>query len=107
MKIYQKIKDYPERIRTSNNYLEALFLFIILQLLVSRLGLIFKTQSEVSMIWPATGMGISLLLVFGIRFWPATALASLLSSVISGNNFLATIGLMFANTAEAIIGVVI
>ena len=107
MKIYQKIKDYPERIRTSNNYLEALFLFIILQLLVSRLGLIFKTQSEVSMIWPATGMGISLLLVFGIRFWPATALASLLSSVISGNNFLATIGLMFANTAEAIIGVLI
>lgn len=60
---------------------------------------------EVSLVWPATGLSIAALLIFGIHFWPSILLASLIANWTSGTTFQPSFFIAIGATLEALIAV--
>lgn len=57
-----------------------------------------------TLVWPPSGISLAALLLFGLRLWPAIALAAFLVNYLSGAPLLASLGISVGNTAEAILG---
>jgi PAS domain S-box-containing protein len=62
------------------------------------------TAGNVSPIWPASGVALASLLLFGWRCWPAIALAAFLVNMQSPLSAPASLGLSLGNTAAALAG---
>ncbi len=62
------------------------------------------TTSNVSPIWPASGVALASLLLFGWRCWPAIAAAAFLVNYLSPLPALAALGLSAGNTAASLTG---
>jgi PAS domain S-box-containing protein len=62
------------------------------------------TAGNVSPVWPASGVALACLLLFGWRCWPAIYLAAFLVNFLSHLPFLAALGLAGGNTAAALAG---
>lgn len=78
----------------------------ILYFLAGVLGLAVPfTSSNVSPVWPASGVALACLLIFGWRCWPAITLAAFLFNYLSPLPALAALGLAIGNTAAALTGV--
>lgn len=81
----------------------AAFFFIAISYYVSaRLGLYFSTETQVSIIWPASGVGIAAMLIFGSSYWPAVAAGALCSLLQTGGPPLVMLGIGVANVIEAL-----
>ena len=63
------------------------------------------TAGNVSPVWPAAGVALACLLLFGWRCWPGVFLAAFLVNYISPLPFPAALGLAGGNTAAALAGV--
>jgi PAS domain S-box-containing protein len=63
------------------------------------------TAGNVSPVWPASGVALACLLLFGWRCWPAIYLAAFLVNYLSHLPLLASLGLAGGNTAAALAGV--
>jgi C4-dicarboxylate-specific signal transduction histidine kinase/integral membrane sensor domain MASE1 len=92
--------DYKGKYREFITFIVVSFSYF----LCLRLGLLFSTKTQISLFWPATGIGISMLGIFGRRLWPAIALGALLSNLITAAPLITTVGITLANTLEAAIG---
>jgi PAS domain S-box-containing protein len=65
------------------------------------------TAGNVSPVWPASGVALACLLLFGWRYWPAIYIAAFLVNVLSHLGFVAALGLAGGNTAAALASVVL
>jgi signal transduction histidine kinase len=71
----------------------------------ARLGLeLAVVARHVSIIWPATGVALALLMLRGRRLWPAILLGSFAAYVLNDTPVLASVGIAVGNTLEALIG---
>jgi signal transduction histidine kinase len=84
-----------------------------LYFLAGKLGLqLANVHSSISPIWPATGIALAALLIWGINFWPAVFIGAFLvnftaavpEGASSGLRFLEMAGLASGNTLEAVAG---
>src|SRR6266849_9622254 len=72
----------------------------------ARVGLLFTSQtSHVPPVWPATGLDLAVLLLFGVRYWPAIFAGSFLTDAMIGTPWLASAGVASANAIESLAGV--
>jgi PAS domain S-box-containing protein len=62
------------------------------------------TAGNVSPVWPASGVALACLLLFGWRCWPAIFLAAFLVNFLWHLHFMAALGLAGGNTAAALAG---
>lgn len=85
-----------------------IFFGALLYSAVSWLGLKMALDSrQVSVVWPASGVGLALLVVRGRRLWPAVTIGALVVNLISGTPVIASLGVAVGNTLEAIAGAAI
>jgi signal transduction histidine kinase len=71
----------------------------------ARLGLELAVVSrQVSIIWPATGLALALLVLRGRRLWPAVLLGAFTANVLNDTSVLASTGIAAGNTIEALVG---
>ena len=85
-------------------YFTALITLAASYFLSIRFGLLFTTASQASPVFPATAFGFAILLIFGMRFWPAVALGALVANAVSGVPILAVLMMTIGCTLEATIG---
>src|SRR5215210_4732174 len=54
-------------------------------LIVAKFGLLFAfVQGNVSPVWPASGLALAALFLFGLRLWPGIALGGFVASLSTG-----------------------
>ena len=71
----------------------------------SRLGLeLAVVAKQVSIIWPATGLALALLVLRGRILSPAIFLGAFAANVLNDTSILASAGIAFGNTLEALLG---
>jgi signal transduction histidine kinase len=71
----------------------------------ARLGLeLAVVARQVSIIWPATGLALALLVLRGRRLWPAILIGALAANILNDTSVLASTGIAIGNTLEAVIG---
>lgn len=77
----------------------------IVYFVTARLGLeLAVVARQVSIIWPATGLALALLVLRGRRLWPAVLLGALAANLLNNTGPLASLGIAVGNTLEAIVG---
>jgi PAS domain S-box-containing protein len=62
------------------------------------------TSGNVSPLWPAAGVALASVLMFGYRIWPAVALGALIVNFFTGIPHLAAVGIALGNTAGPLCG---
>jgi signal transduction histidine kinase len=74
--------------------------------LVARLGLqLDAVGGFATLVWPASGIALGSLLLFGYRVWPAVAVGAFAINYVTGAPTVAALGIAFGNTAEALAAV--
>src|SRR6185295_16596549 len=61
-------------------------------------------HASASPVWPATGIAIAALLVFGYRLWPGIFIGAFLVNLATKGTFFTSLGIGAGNTLEAIAG---
>ena len=85
------------------SYALQFLLAFALYFAVGRLGLAVPfTSANVSPIWPAAGVAVALLLLWGIRIAPAIAFAAFLVNYLSAIPALAAVGMGVGNASSAV-----
>lgn len=80
-------------------------LLVAVYIASSRLGLEFATiTSNVTLIWPPTGIALFALLVFGVRFWPAIFVGALAATYTTNIPAGAVFAIATGNCLEAVAG---
>ena len=71
----------------------------------ARLGLeLAVVAKQVSIIWPATGLALALLVLRGRRLWPAILLGAFAANILNDTSVAASTGIALGNTLEAVVG---
>jgi signal transduction histidine kinase len=71
----------------------------------ARLGLeLAVVARQVSVIWPATGLALALLVLRGRRLWPAILLGAFAANVLNDTPVLTSAGIAVGNVIEALLG---
>jgi signal transduction histidine kinase/CheY-like chemotaxis protein len=71
----------------------------------SRLGLeLAVVAKQVSIIWPATGLALALLVLRGRILSPAIFVGAFAANVLNDTSIIASLGIAFGNTVEALLG---
>jgi signal transduction histidine kinase len=71
----------------------------------ARLGLeLAVVARQVSIIWPATGFALALLVLRGRGLWPAILLGAFAANILNETSLLTSAGIAIGNTLEALIG---
>ncbi len=90
---------------TISQYAARLATTAALYAVAGRVGLTIPfTANNVSPIWPASGVALACLLLFGWQCWPAIAVAAFLVNFFSPLPHLAALGLAVGNTSAALAG---
>jgi len=72
----------------------------------AKLGLMLALQGKsVTLFWPASGIALTALLVFGLRIWPGVFVGAILGNFAVG--FLPALGISLGSTFEAVAGVML
>ncbi len=86
-------------------YAVRLALVFILYLAAGKLGLSVPfTSGNVSPVWPASGVGLASVLLWGYEVWPALALAAFFVNFLSPIPTLSCVGIALGNTSSALVG---
>jgi signal transduction histidine kinase len=71
----------------------------------ARLGLdLAVVARQVSIIWPATGLALALLVLRGRRLWPAILLGAFAANALNDTPLLTSAGIAIGNVVEALLG---
>src|SRR5260370_3040143 len=77
----------------------------VLYLAAGKLGLSVPfTSGNVSPVWPASGVALASVLLWGYEVWPGVALAAVLVNFLSPIPALPCIGIALGNTSSALLG---
>ncbi len=88
----------------SKNNVALIFGVALLYFLSAKLGLrLALVGKSVTLFWPASGIALTSLLVFGLRIWPGVLLGALLGNYAEG--FLPSLEISCGATLEAVVGV--
>ena len=88
-----------------HGYAVRLALVFALYLAAGKLGLSVPfTSGNVSPVWPASGMALVSVLLWGYEVWPAIALAAFFVNFLSPIPTLACVGIALGNTSSALVG---
>ena len=72
---------------------------------VAKLGLMMDAVAGfATLVWPASGLSLAALLLFGNRLWPAIALGAFLTNLWTGATVPVAVGIAIGNTLEAVAG---
>jgi len=86
-------------------YLAGLTAVAAAYFVAARLGLSLATLAEqVSIVWPASGIALAVLLLFGYRFWPGIAVGAFLVNWGTHEPPAVALGIAAGNTLEAVLG---
>ncbi len=86
-------------------YLLKVAVVFALYLAAGRLGLSVPfTSGNVSPVWPASGVALASVLLWGYEVWPGLALAAFFVNFLSPIPALACIGIALGNTSSALLG---
>ncbi len=86
------------------NYLAKSAVFTGIYFLIAKIGLSFAEQtSQATVVWPATGLAIAMLLIFGVRYWPAVFFSALFVNLTLNEPVLAAFGVAIGNALEAVV----
>src|SRR5262245_51294785 len=93
---------------TANRYQRAV-LYVLVALVyffTARLGLSFATVGRsISLVWPATGLSLGLMIVHGRRIWPGILVGAFLANAVTpGVSIPSAFGIAVGNTLEAVVG---
>jgi hypothetical protein len=87
------------------SYAVRLALVFVLYLAAGKLGLSVPfTSGNVSPVWPASGVALASVLLWGYEVWPAIALAAFLVNFLSPIPTLSGVGIALGNTSSALVG---
>ncbi len=87
-------------------YLIVTAIFALVYFVAGALGLKMAfVNGSATAVWPPTGIAIAGFLLLGRRYWPAVFLGVFLVNLTTAGSFLASIGISFGNTLEAVIAV--
>jgi len=71
-----------------------------------RLGLtLTHFHDNATLVWPATGLSLAALILFGLRLWPGVFIGAFLVSLNTATGWLPSTGIAIGNTLEAVVGV--
>jgi PAS domain S-box-containing protein len=85
-------------------YLARLVLLAGVYYLAARLGLRYASIGEsISLVWPPTGIALSVLVLLGYRYWPGVALGAFLANAGTSVPVAAAAGIAAGNTIEALL----
>src|SRR5687768_18510039 len=62
-----------------------------------------SVHTNVSPVWPPTGIALAALLILGYRVWPGIFLGALLTNLLTPVPMATTLGIALGNTLEAVI----
>ncbi len=62
----------------------------------------FGVDTSPALIWPATGIAVAALFLYGYRLWPAIALAALASALLAHLSFFVIVASVLSNTIQAL-----
>jgi signal transduction histidine kinase len=57
-----------------------------------------------TLVWPATGIALAALLIFGYRVWPGVFIGAFVANMLTGAPPLVALGIAAGNTLEAVVG---
>jgi PAS domain S-box-containing protein len=78
---------------------------VVVYFVIGQLGLRFDAyHGFVTMVWPAAGFALALLLVLGKKYWPAIYAGAVLVNWFSGAPFVVAAMIAVGNTLEALLG---
>ncbi len=93
----------PPRTELSHSWLLAVIAAAYFA--AGKAGLLFATvNSSATAIWPASGLALAALLVFGYRMWPAILLGAFFVNATNAGNGFTAMGIACGNTLEAVVG---
>ncbi len=76
----------------------------LVYLLAAKLGLsLAYAHTNVSPVWPPTGIAIASMLLFGRRFWPAIFVGAFSANLLTGVSIPTATGIALGNTLEAVL----
>jgi PAS domain S-box-containing protein len=85
--------------------LTAIVLLAVVYLCAGKLGLSWASiNASTSAVWPASGIGLAALLIWGYRLWPGIFLGALLVNFTTPASLGATLAIASGNTLEAAVG---
>src|SRR3989338_8598335 len=85
--------------------LRSNFTLAVIYFLTARLGLsLAQSTEQVTTIWPASGIALAALLVWGYRVWPAILLGAFAANVFADEGLLTALGIATSNTAMGLAG---
>jgi integral membrane sensor domain MASE1 len=77
----------------------------LLYTIVGKLGLMLDAVSGfATLVWPASGLALAALLLFGNRLWPGVWLGAFIVNLWTGAPWLVAVAIAAGNTLEAVIG---
>ena len=86
-------------------YARRLALVFILYLTAGKIGLSVPfTSGNVSPVWPASGVALASVLLWGYEVWPALALSAFFVNFLSPIPTVSCLGIALGNTASALVG---
>src|SRR5215467_9544395 len=96
--------ESQDRVRIPYRYAFQLAIVFALYFGVGKLGLAVPfTSSNVSPIWPAAGIAVAAVLIWGIRIAPAIALAAFLVNFLTAIPTTASVAIGLGNACRAVI----
>lgn len=94
-----KIKD------TRVGYLGIIFIVSIVYIVAATIGLRYAmVQEQASLIWPPSGIMLSLMLFTGRKYWPGVFIGAFIGNYLAVPVLLHSLNIAVGNTAEALIG---
>ncbi|MDO8552994.1 MAG: MASE1 domain-containing protein [bacterium] len=77
-------------------------------LVAAGIGLLLHPAGTLqTIIWPPTGIALAAFALYGYRFWPAVALAVLITNLWTGEYFLSALGVAAGNTLGPLLGALV
>ena len=84
--------------------LAAIASIAVVYLAAAKLGFLMAlTAEQVSLVWPPTGLALSVLLLFGLDLWPAILIGAFLANVTTHEPPLVALAIAVGNTLEAVV----
>lgn len=82
-----------------------IFLFALLYIVAGKLGLQWAfLNASASPIWPATGLAIAALILFGFDLWPGILIGAFAVNLTTAGTVWTSLGIAIGNTLEAVAG---
>ena len=80
-------------------------LLAMVYLLAGQIGALFATtEGNITLIWPASGIALAALRIFGMRLWPGVLLGAFISNILSIDNIIAAAMMSVGSTFSAYLG---